>query len=56
MLAEHLEFEQIAPSIESVGDAHDRDLMGTINGLHKAEFVRTTVIHDGTHKTIADVD
>jgi len=30
-------------------------LMESINGLCKAECIRTTVSHDGTHKTIADV-
>jgi putative transposase len=30
--------------------------METINGLYKAERVRTTVFHDGPYKTIADVE
>ncbi len=30
--------------------------METINGLYKAECVRTTVSHDGPFKTIADVE
>ena len=42
-------------SIGSVGDAHDNALMETINGLYKAECVRT-IFHDGPHRTIADVE
>ena len=53
---EHLALEQIAPSIGSVGDAYDNALMETINGLYKAECVRTTIFHDGPYKTIADVE
>ncbi len=30
--------------------------METINGLYKAECIRTTVFHDGPYKTIADVE
>lgn len=30
--------------------------METINGLYKAECVRTTIFHDGPYKTIADVE
>jgi putative transposase len=30
--------------------------METINGLPKAECIRTTVFHDGPYKTIADVE
>jgi transposase InsO family protein len=53
---EHLELEGIQPSIGSVGDAYDNALMETINGLYKAECIRTTVFHDGPYKTIADVE
>jgi len=53
---EHLELEGISPSIGSVGDAYDNALMETINGLYKAECIRTTVFHDGPYKTIADVE
>ncbi|MDN4465776.1 IS3 family transposase, partial [Microbacterium aurantiacum] len=56
VLTEHLALEQIAPSIGSVGDAFDNALMETINGLYKAECVRTTIFHDGPFKTIADVE
>jgi transposase InsO family protein len=55
-LAEHLELEGIRPSIGSVGDAYDNALMETINGLYKAECIRTTVFHDRPYKTIADVE
>lgn len=51
-----LALDGIAPSIGSVGDAYDNALMETINGLYKAECVRTTVFHDGPYKTIADVE
>lgn len=56
VLTDHLALEQIAPSIGSVGDAYDNALMETINGLYKAECVRTTVFHDGPYRTIADVE
>ena len=56
MLTDHLALEQIAPSIGTVGDAYDNALMETINGLYKAECVRTTIFHDGPYKTIADVE
>jgi hypothetical protein len=31
-------------------------LTPTINGLYKAECLRTTVFHDGPYKTIGDVE
>lgn len=55
-LTEHLALEEIRPSIGSVGDAYDNALMETINGLYKAECIRTTVFHEGPYKTIADVE
>jgi transposase InsO family protein len=55
-LTEHLALEEIRPSIGSVGDAYDNALMETINGLYKAECIRTTVFHDGPYKTIGDVE
>ncbi len=55
-LTEHLALEEIRPSIGSVGDAYDNALMETINGLYKAECIRTTVFHDGPYKTLADVE
>jgi len=55
-LTEHLALEEIQPSIGSVGDAYDNALMETINGLYKAECIRTTVFHNGPFKTIADVE
>ena len=55
-LTEHLALEGIVPSIGTVGDAYDNALMETINGLYKAECVRTTVFHEGPYKTIADVE
>ena len=51
-----LAIDCIAPSIGSVGDAYDNALMETINGLYKAECIRTTVFHDGPYRTIADVE
>lgn len=53
---EKLALDGIAPSIGTVGDAYDNALMETINGLYKAECVRTTVFHDGPYKTITDVE
>ena len=55
-LTEHLALEGISPSIGSVGDAYDNALMESINGLYKAECIRTTVFHDGPYKKIADVE
>lgn len=55
-LTEHLALESIRPSIGTVGDAYDNALMETINGLYKAECIRTTVFHAGPYKTIADVE
>ena len=51
-----LALDGIAPSIGSVGDAYDNALMESINGLYKAECIRTTVFHDGPYKTIAEVE
>lgn len=56
MLTEHLALEQIASSIGSVGDAYDNALMETINGVYKTERTGATVFHDGSYKTIADVE
>ena len=53
---EKLALDGIAPSVGSVGDAYDNALMETINGLYKAECIRTTIFHDGPYKTIADVE
>ncbi|WP_420175146.1 IS3 family transposase [Luteococcus sp. OSA5] len=55
-LTEHLALENIRPSIGTVGDAYDNALMETINGLYKAECVRTRIIHDGPYKSLADVE
>ena len=55
-LTEHLALEGIRPSIGSVGDAYDNALMETINGLYKAECIRTTVFHDGPYRSIGDVE
>jgi transposase InsO family protein len=51
-----LALDGIAPSIGSIGDAYDDALMETINGLYKAECIRTTIFHEGPYKTIADVE
>ena len=53
---EHLALEGIRPSIGTVADAYDNALMETINGLFKAEAIRTTVFHPGPFKTLADVE
>ncbi len=53
---ERLALEQIQPSIGSVGDAYDNALMECINGLYKAECIRTTIFHPGPYMTIADVE
>ena len=56
MSIDKLALDGIAPSIGSVGDAYDNALMESINGLYKAECIRTTVFHDGPYKTIAEVE
>ena len=56
VLTDHLTLEQIALSIGRVGDAYDNALMETINGIYKAECIRTTIFHDGPYKTIGDVE
>ena len=53
---EKLALDGIAPSIGTVGDAYDNALTETINGLNKAECIRTTIFHDDPDKTIADVE
>lgn len=53
---EKLALDGIAPSIGSVGDAYDNALMESINGLYKAECIRTTVFHDGPYKSIGGVE
>jgi transposase InsO family protein len=50
---DHLDVEQIAPSIGSVGDAYDNALMESIIGLYKAECVDTDVFHPGPYKASA---
>ena len=55
-LTEHLALEEHPALDRTVGDAYDNALMETINGLYKAECIRTTVFHDGPYKTIADVE
>lgn len=47
---EKLALDGIAPSIGSIGDAFDNALIETINGLYKAEYVRTTIIPRGLVK------
>jgi len=56
LLTDHLALEEILPSIGSVGDAYDNALMESINGLYKAECIRTTVFHEGPYRTIADIE
>lgn len=53
---EHLDLEDIAPSIGTVGDAYDNALMESVNGLFKTECIRTTVFHPGPFRTLSDVE
>ncbi len=55
-LTDHLMIEGILPSIGSVGDAYDNALMESINGLYKAECIRTTVFHEGPYRSIIDIE
>jgi putative transposase len=53
---DHLDVEQIAPSIGSVGDAYDNALMESIIGLYKAECINTDIFHAGPYKSVGDVE
>ena len=53
---DHLDVEQIAPSIGSVGDAYDNALMESIIGLYKAECVDTDIFHTGPYNSLGDVE
>ncbi|MEU8942375.1 IS3 family transposase [Streptomyces goshikiensis] len=53
---EHLSIKGIRPSVGSVGDPYDNALMETINGLYRAECIRTQVFHDGPWRTVSDVE
>lgn len=55
-LTERLGLEGIKPSIGTVGDPYDNALMESINGLYKAECIRTIVFHEGPYKTIANIE
>lgn len=55
-LTEHLDLEQIAASIGSVGDAYDNAMIESGNGLYKTECIRTEVFHRGPYRTLADVE
>ncbi len=55
-LTDHLMIEGILPSIGSVGDAYDNALMESINGLYKAECIRTTIFHEGPYRSIIDIE
>ena len=55
-LTSHLELEDIAASIGSVGDALDNAMMESGNGLYKTECIRTTIFHHGPYKTLSDVE
>lgn len=54
-LIERLSLEHAAGSIGSVGDADDNAWVESANGFHKTEYIRTTNLHAGPYKTIADV-
>ncbi len=53
---EHLDLEDIAPSIGTVGDAYDNALMESIIGLFKTECIHTNVFHNGPYRNITDVE
>ena len=50
-LVERQLLREAATDETPLGDAYDNALMETINGLFKAECVRTTVFHDGPKAT-----
>jgi putative transposase len=53
---DHLDLEDIRPSIGSVADAYDNALMECVIGLYKTECIRTTVFHPGAYRQLADVE
>jgi transposase InsO family protein len=53
---EHLQLEEITPSVGSVGDAYDNALMESIIGLYKVECVRPGPFHTGPFKTLSEVE
>lgn len=55
-LTNMLALQHISASIGSVGDAYDNALVESVNGLYKAECIRTTVFHAGPYKTLSDVE
>ena len=48
--------EGINPSVGTVGDAYDNALMETINGLYKAECIRSRVFSPDTLESVVDVE
>lgn len=54
--SQRLTLEGIKPSIGTVGEAYDNALIATVNGLYKAECIRTTVFHRGAYRTLSDVE
>ena len=55
-LTKHLAFEGSSPSIGTVGDAYENALMETMNGLFKAECIRSTVFHAGPYRILPEVE
>ncbi|MGP5039578.1 transposase, partial [Corynebacterium variabile] len=53
---DNLALQGIAPSIGSVGDAYDNALIETINGLYKAECIRSRVFSPDTLESVVDVE
>lgn len=53
---DNLALQGIAPSIGSVGDAYDNALMETINGLYKAECIRSRVFSPEVMESVVDVE
>jgi putative transposase len=53
---DNLALQGISPSIGSVGDAYDNALMETINGLYKAECIRSRVFTPEVLESVVDVE
>ncbi|AGP29728.1 transposase [Corynebacterium terpenotabidum Y-11] len=53
---DNLALQGIVPSIGSVGDAYDNALMETINGLYKAECIRSRVFSPEVLESVVDVE
>ncbi len=53
---DNLTLQGVIPSVGSVGDAYDNALMETINGLYKAECIRSRIFTPTVLESVVDVE